>query len=253
MWLSPSDVAGADGRPATVSPATVSGALLTRDGPGVQQDLFTLIGVRQLGLLRFVVVQTLTLDSPGDAAVTSAGKQVADLISRVLPQDVHDSTAAWRTSMLRVNLLVPESGRHQSSQDLLQPGWEVNAIMAPEDRPDLDRGSIYVRSNVNLNAHAAAGVAAAGGLWPGVEEGALDGWENDSSSAVSDLVVERNFRLDAQRTGISAHDVEAALVSRSALGRMVEADEVGRALIAMLHMPGLTAADIDLSAGMVAR
>ena len=34
---------------------------------------------------------------------------------------------------------------------------------------------------------------------------------------------------------------------------MVEEPEVGQALVAMLQMPGLTAADIDLSAGMAAR
>lgn len=65
--------------------------------------------------------------------------------------------------------------------------------------------------------------------------------------------MDRNFRLEAERTGRSASDAEAAFVSRSALGRMVEEDEVGRALVAMLQIPGMTAADIDLSAGMVAR
>jgi hypothetical protein len=34
---------------------------------------------------------------------------------------------------------------------------------------------------------------------------------------------------------------------------MVEEPEVAQALVAMLGMPGLCAADIDLSAGMVAR
>jgi hypothetical protein len=34
---------------------------------------------------------------------------------------------------------------------------------------------------------------------------------------------------------------------------MVEESEVANAVVAMLHMPGLAAADIDLSAGMVAR
>ena len=38
-----------------------------------------------------------------------------------------------------------------------------------------------------------------------------------------------------------------------ALHRMVTEDEVGAAVVAMLQMPGLHAADIDLSAGMVAR
>jgi NAD(P)-dependent dehydrogenase (short-subunit alcohol dehydrogenase family) len=65
--------------------------------------------------------------------------------------------------------------------------------------------------------------------------------------------MERNFRLEAERTGVSRDDAERAFVSRSALGRMITEQEVGAALVAMLAMPGLCAADIDLSAGMVAR
>ena len=65
--------------------------------------------------------------------------------------------------------------------------------------------------------------------------------------------MERNFRLEAQRTGTTPQQAQEAFVSRAALGRMVEPHEVGSAVVAMLHMPGLHAADIDLSAGMVAR
>lgn len=65
--------------------------------------------------------------------------------------------------------------------------------------------------------------------------------------------MERNFRLEAQRLGVSEADAEREFVSRAALHRMVEEDEVADAVVAMLHMPGLSAADIDLSAGMVAR
>ena len=43
-----------------------------------------------------------------------------------------------------------------------------------------------------------------------------------------------------------------AFVSRAALGRMVTEAEVGAAVVAMLAMPGLCGADVDLSAGMVA-
>ncbi len=63
----------------------------------------------------------------------------------------------------------------------------------------------------------------------------------------------RNFRLEAERTGTSYADAERAFVSRAALGRMVTETEVAQAITAMLSMPGLCAADIDLSAGMVAR
>ena len=62
----------------------------------------------------------------------------------------------------------------------------------------------------------------------------------------------RNFRLEAERSGGSIADAETAFVSRAALGRMVTEDEVGRAVVAMLDMPGLCGADVDLSAGMIA-
>jgi len=65
--------------------------------------------------------------------------------------------------------------------------------------------------------------------------------------------MDRNFRREAERTGVSVEDATEAFVSRALLHRLVEADEVGRAVVAMLQMPGLHGADIDLSAGMVAR
>ncbi|MEU6643547.1 SDR family oxidoreductase [Saccharomonospora sp. NPDC046836] len=63
----------------------------------------------------------------------------------------------------------------------------------------------------------------------------------------------RNFTLEAQRQGISVEAAEHEFVSRSALQRMVTENEVALAVVAMLRMPGLCGADIDLSAGMVGR
>lgn len=64
--------------------------------------------------------------------------------------------------------------------------------------------------------------------------------------------MDRNFRLEAERTGTSVEEARAAFVGRAALGRMITADEVGAAVVAMLAMPGMAGADVDLSAGMVA-
>ncbi|OMI84779.1 oxidoreductase [Streptomyces sp. M1013] len=74
-----------------------------------------------------------------------------------------------------------------------------------------------------------------------------------SPGPVSGPRMERNFRLEAARTGGSYAEAEEAFVSRAALGRMVTEDEVGEAVSAMLRMRGMCGADIDLSAGMVAR
>lgn len=64
--------------------------------------------------------------------------------------------------------------------------------------------------------------------------------------------MERNFRLEAERSGTTIDAAEKDFVSRSALGRMVTEQEVGAAVVAMLGMPGMCGADVDLSAGMVA-
>ena len=64
--------------------------------------------------------------------------------------------------------------------------------------------------------------------------------------------MERNFRLEAEVSGSTVAEAERTFVSRAALDRLVEEDEVGTALVAMLRIPGLCGADIDLSAGMVA-
>lgn len=63
----------------------------------------------------------------------------------------------------------------------------------------------------------------------------------------------RNFAREAQLSGTTAEQAEEEFVSRSALQRMVTEQEVGAAAVAMLRMPGLAGADIDLSGGMIAR
>ncbi|ROO85055.1 NAD(P)-dependent dehydrogenase (short-subunit alcohol dehydrogenase family) [Actinocorallia herbida] len=62
----------------------------------------------------------------------------------------------------------------------------------------------------------------------------------------------RNFRFEAAATGGTIEEAERAFVSRAALDRLVEEDEVGAGLVAMLQIPGMCGADIDLSAGMIA-
>jgi NAD(P)-dependent dehydrogenase (short-subunit alcohol dehydrogenase family) len=65
--------------------------------------------------------------------------------------------------------------------------------------------------------------------------------------------MQRNFRLSAERNATTPEAAEAAFTSRAALGRMVTEREVAQAAVAMLAMPGLCGADIDLSAGMIGR
>lgn len=65
--------------------------------------------------------------------------------------------------------------------------------------------------------------------------------------------MKRNFTLEAERSGQTIEEVAKSFTSRAALGRMVTEQEVAEAALAMLSMSGLCGADVDLSAGMVAR
>lgn len=73
-----------------------------------------------------------------------------------------------------------------------------------------------------------------------------------SPGPVSGERMAHNFSMEAERTGVSQDEAKQAFVTRAALGRMIEEKEVGQAVLAMLQMPGLCGADVDLSAGMVA-
>ena len=65
--------------------------------------------------------------------------------------------------------------------------------------------------------------------------------------------MDRIFAMEAARTGRTVSQARDEFAGRALLGRLLEEQEVGFAVVAMLAMPGLHAADIDLSAGMVAR
>lgn len=122
-------------------------------------------------------------------------------------------------------------------------GQIINVASVSGKRP-LERRTPYCASKmavVGLTSTLAFEVGADGvsvnTLSPGPVEGAR---------------MQRVFQLEAERTGTSYDAARQAFVGRSALGRMVTEDEVGRAALAMLSMSGLTGSDVDLSAGMVA-
>ncbi|RII16091.1 Levodione reductase [Streptomyces sp. YIM 130001] len=123
-------------------------------------------------------------------------------------------------------------------------GDVVNVASVSGKRP-LARRTPYCASKAAVLGLTTSLAAEAGPL--GVQVNSL------SPGPVAGPRMERNFRLEAERTGTTPDAAERAFVSRALLGRMVSEEEVGAALVAMLQMPGLCAADIDLSAGMVAR
>lgn len=154
-------------------------------------DLFTAIGTRSLRNVRVVVAHPITSESAGDAAVVQASRALVRAIDDALPRRTRDEQDPRGTRLRKVNAIIPVSGVTGASDQLLQPGWDANVVVSPEDRPDLDRATVYVRHPGNFVGHASAALCAIGGLLTGMDEGALDHLELDSTTHDDELLVAR--------------------------------------------------------------
>ncbi len=180
---------------AIVTPASVD---RTRQGPPTIQaapiegssevELMKLLGNRRRELIRVVVLHALTHENVSADALIAVCNDVASLVKRAMPMGASGDHVV---KLLRINMLVPETDVAQQQVGLLQRGWEVNAVVSPEDRPDVDRLNVFIRAQENLHGHALAAAATIGGLWRGMHEAALDDISVDSTSADQDSVVVR--------------------------------------------------------------
>jgi hypothetical protein len=182
-WVTPEDVTHEQFGPPTVM-VTVAG----RDEP---MEMMTYLGLRPRGLIRVVLLHLLVHEDSDPRALVDVCDAVADLVHRAMPRRVQLTNSARGTRLLRINLLVPETDLFPQQLDLILPRWEVNAIVSPEDRPDLDRMNIFVRRTVNLHGHALAAAAGVGGLWANAGVGTFDSYEPDSTTGGEEVVVVR--------------------------------------------------------------
>lgn len=185
LWVSPSGVtAGA------VGPPMVQAHLVTAEGVELV-DLFEHIGRFRLDIVRVVVAHLVLQDGPaGDQAdVSLAARVLTSAIDAALPRRADAGEAGCR--LHRAVVVVPVSGAQEVSANVFEPAWDVNVVLSPEDRPDLDRASVFVRCPGNFDGHAAAALAAVGGVLRGVPEGVLDGLTTDSTSRETDAMVAR--------------------------------------------------------------
>lgn len=183
LWVTTDDI------DRNVEPPVVMATVIGREG-SVRGDLFREVGLRSLETVRLVVAQVLAPGAAPNPELAAAGREIATLLDAVLPRAGAGGSGAG-TRLRKANLLVPASGTAGIAPSALLPGWDVNAVVAPEDRPDLDRASVFVRDGVNFVGHAASAIASVAALWPGIDQGAVDALESDSTTTERDVVVAR--------------------------------------------------------------
>ena len=182
-WVTPGDV-----ERATYGPPTVMATVI---GRSEQTELMTLLGARPRSLIRVVLLHLLTHEHSNASRLVEACDDIAELVSRAMPRQLPGSSSTRGMRLLRINLMVPESDLLPQDPALIQRAWEINAVVSPEDRPDLDRMSVFVRRGVNLHGHGLGAAAAVGGLWVDAAIGAFDRHETDSTTGGGEVVVIR--------------------------------------------------------------
>ncbi|MCE0488307.1 hypothetical protein [Ornithinimicrobium sediminis] len=183
VWLRPSAVDHS-----LPGPARVTGVHVSAEGLE-SNDLFTLVGLHRLSWVRFVVVHLSESEHSEQLLLDDAASVVAEALKAVLPLATGEDDLG--THLHKVKLVVPASGVTDLSDSILRPDWEVNVVVSPEDRPDVDRASIFVRHDENYVGHAVNAICATAGLWLGVPSGAVDTLNSDSTTSQGDLYVMR--------------------------------------------------------------
>lgn len=202
------------------------------------------------GEVRVATVDVADEQSVGRLADAVAGEQISILVNNAgVPGPVAPlvdvSLSDW-TAVFDVNV----TGMFLMCRAFLPPmisrgaGDIINLASVSGKRP-LARRTPYCASKMAVLGLTTTLAAEVGPL--GITVNSL------SPGPVNGPRMDRNFALDAERTGRTPEQARSEFAGRALLGRLLEEDEVGFAVLAMLQMPGLHAADIDLSAGMVAR
>ena len=153
-------------------------------------DLFEFIGRFRVNIVRIVVGHLIVDNEADHTRLLEAATQISQAVRSSLPIGIQDQ-ATGGTRLHRSLVILPATGSSGDTPVLIDPEWDVNVVISPEDRPDLDRASIFVRSPGNFDGHAASALAAIGGIIRGVDQGVLDDVGLDSATRSADFLVAR--------------------------------------------------------------
>ncbi len=180
--LGPSDVGGRATPLNATGMRAISATLVEADGARLVQFLPSL-GVTAYEVCRIVMVHMLTLGSSGDVEIA---RHTNNFVEQLRPNIPASST------MAKLNLLIPVTGAESVDPQILQPGWQANLLVSPEDEVSDRHSSVGVAHPGNLISHAALHVATVGGMWSGMESGPFDR-SSESSDGEPDPITARAF------------------------------------------------------------
>lgn len=178
--------------------------------------------------VRLIAVRTVDESGEHDTLQDRIVDQVKDVLEYSRPYEIKSDRANRpNTNFVRINLVfAPTSRKGASALHLLEPSWDINLVVAPEDRSTPSRFDKATRDVLPEDRETwlrfiLSNAAVTAGIWSGQEKGILEASPNfqDLSPVQGQVRVMRSFVRGILSEGLSTR------VAADALKRAGNADQ----------------------------
>ena len=191
-------------------------------------DLLDYLSREDFNQVRLIAIRTVDERSEHDALQDKIVDQVKDALESARPLEIKSDRADRpQTKFVRVNLIfAPTSRKGASALHLLEPSWDINLVVAPEDRSTpsrFDKATRDVTADDKDVWHRfiLSNAAVVGGIWAGQEKGILETFHEfqDLSPVQGQVRLMRSFVRGILSEGLSTR------VAADALDRASKAEQ----------------------------
>jgi len=194
-------------------------------------DLLDYLSREDFEQVRLIAIRTVDELSEHDALQDKIVDQVKNALESARPLVIkNDRADRPQTKFVRINLVfAPTSRKGASALHLLEPSWDINLVVAPEDRSTPSRFDKATRDATAEDKSVwhrfiLSNAAAVGGIWAGQEKGILDSAEFQDLSPVQGQVrLMRSFVRGILSEGLSTR-VAADALDRAAKAELSKID-----------------------------
>jgi len=198
----------------------VDATIIARNGRKVIDLLDYLSGV-DLNQVRLIAVRTVNSSSEHDEKQDFIVDVINDVLSHSRPYNlISDGDASDQTHLRKINLVFAPSKRKGASYThLLETAWDINLVVAPEDRSTPSRFDKSTRDSNELDKakwhrFLISNTAVAAGIWAGQEKSIFEAASQfaDLSPVQGQVRVMRTFVRGILSEGLSTRVAADALV-----------------------------------------
>ena len=190
-------------------------------------ELLEYLSSQDFEQVRLIAIRTVDQTGEHDTLQDKIVDQVKNALERARPYEIaSDRVDKPTTKFVRINLIfAPTSRKGASATHLLEPSWNINLVVAPEDRSTPSRFDRATRDLTDSDKEVwhrfiLSNAAVTGGIWAGQEKGILEASHHfqDLSPVQGQVRVMRSFVRGILSEGLSTR------VAADALDRASKAD-----------------------------